>query len=142
MLLTVQVRHAGTLEERTGNAGGMSTQLSRKGVAMALDYCAVHHQRWDRDWHTECPQCASRRTFENDLQDVSELASEAMSDVATGAWVRQDRNAHLWDEAERLTARLSTALQTLKTHFETPDEDKPEPPMTRPVMGAWNGKSI
>lgn len=108
---------------------------------MSIDYCATHHVRWDRDWHTECPSCAARRSFESDLQDVSELAWDGMNEVNAGTWVRRDANAHLWDEAEALTAKLVTALQKLKTHFDQPDDDG-EPfdaGSERPIMGVRAG---
>lgn len=110
---------------------------------MALDYCQIHDHRWDRDWHTECPHCRDQLTFENNLQDVSEDAWHAMGEIGAHRWKRSDDNAHIWDAAEKLTAELSKALTALKAACEPAEDDaRPEPPMTRPIMGAWNGKSI
>ena len=30
---------------------------------MAMSYCHTHDHRYDRDWHTECPQCGEDATF-------------------------------------------------------------------------------
>lgn len=109
---------------------------------MAIDRCPTHDLNWDRDYHTECPQCANTRTFSSDLQDASELAWTVMGEVGTGRWVRNDLTCHLWDDADRLAGELVAALQKLQAQCE-PDEVKThEPPPSRPIMGAWNGTSI